>query len=110
MPHSSFFSAGSAREIVCDRACIHRPAAVARTAQSSIATAVGTLMLAAIQIGAPVLGALFLTEVALALAARRGCRAAGRFAVDRCAEDRCAEDRCAEDRCAEAGPSSRPVV
>ena len=35
-----------------------------------IATAVGTLMLAAIQIGAPVLGALFLTEVALALAAR----------------------------------------
>jgi flagellar biosynthesis protein FliR len=37
---------------------------------SAIGAAVAQLMVAALQIGAPVLGALFLTEVALALAAR----------------------------------------
>lgn len=37
---------------------------------AAIGTAVSQLMIAALQIGAPVLGALFLTEVALAMAAR----------------------------------------
>jgi flagellar biosynthetic protein FliR len=37
---------------------------------ATVATAVGQLMLAAIQIAAPVVGALFLTEVALAVASR----------------------------------------
>lgn len=37
---------------------------------AAIGTAVSQLMVAALQIGAPVLGALFLTEVALAMAAR----------------------------------------
>jgi flagellar biosynthetic protein FliR len=35
-----------------------------------VASTVGTMLMAAVQIGAPVLGALFLTEAALALAAR----------------------------------------
>jgi flagellar biosynthetic protein FliR len=35
-----------------------------------VASSVGTMLMAAVQIGAPVLGALFLTEAALALAAR----------------------------------------